>query len=70
MSTTALPEIEPLLTTREVCTIFGITPKTVYRWTRTGMLPRVELNSRLWRYRRSDVQALIDGMPAAESDQS
>jgi len=70
MSTTALPEIEPLLTTRQVCTIFGITPKTVYRWTRTGMLPRVELHSRLWRYRRSDVQALIDGMPAAEGDQS
>jgi excisionase family DNA binding protein len=61
MSTTApIPELEPLLTTRQVCSIFGITPKTVYRWTRNGTLPRVELNSRLWRYRRADVQALID----------
>jgi predicted site-specific integrase-resolvase len=58
------------MTTRQVCDVFDVTPQTVYRWSRLGMLPRVELNSRTWRYRRSDVQALIDGMPAAEDDQS
>ena len=33
------PDLEALLTPREVAALFGVTPKTIARWDAAGILP-------------------------------
>ena len=40
------------------------TPKTIYRYERAGMLSAIKPNSRLTRYRREEVEALIEAATA------
>jgi predicted DNA-binding transcriptional regulator AlpA len=56
------PQIEPLLSEDEVARIFGVTGQTISNWAKRGILPRVKIGAHnaAVRYRRSDVQALID----------
>jgi hypothetical protein len=66
MSTTEpAPAIEPMMTSRQVCDVFGITQQTLRRWTERGQLPVLVVNPRVYRYRQQDVQALIDGHTAS-----
>ncbi len=52
---------EPLWTTSEVATFFRVSPKTVTRWARRGLLPRARTPGRHRRFRESDVLATAYG---------
>jgi excisionase family DNA binding protein len=49
----------PLLTTREVATLLGVSPETVLRWTRRGELPGIQLPGGALRYQRSALDAWL-----------
>jgi len=72
MATEPAVPIEPLLTRRDVMLIFGVNEPTLNRWVERGVLRKIKPGGRTSRvmFKRSDVQRLIDGMPAAEDDQS
>jgi excisionase family DNA binding protein len=46
---------EPLLTTRQVAELLGLSPATVLRRWRDGSLPGYRLGSNVLRFRESDV---------------
>lgn len=48
-----------LLTTDQVASLLQVTPRTVRRWARDGVLPRVRIGGRITRYRAHDVASLI-----------
>lgn len=51
---------EPVLTTKQVCEIFKINKSTLVRWRKQGKFPQpIAINSRLKRYRKADIEALI-----------
>ena len=59
------PESEPLLTPREVATLFRVAPKTVTSWAKTGKLTSIRTLGGHRRYRESEVRALLAGLPLA-----
>lgn len=46
--------IDKLLTTRELAGIAQVSPRTVARWIRLGLLPAKKVNGRTWRVRYGD----------------
>lgn len=54
-----------LLTPAEVAALFRVDPKTVTRWAGTGRLARIRTPGGHSRFRKSEVQALLQGEPAA-----
>jgi excisionase family DNA binding protein len=50
---------EPLLRTTDVAAIANVEPSTVLDWVEKGRLPAVKINARTFRFRRSDVEALL-----------
>jgi excisionase family DNA binding protein len=60
---TRLGLLEPdrLLTPAQVAKQFGVKPKTVAGWARSGRLPAVRTLGGHRRYRESDVRRLLDG---------
>lgn len=48
-----------LLTAREVAERLGVSPATVLRWTRQGVLPGFRLPSGALRYRESAIEAWL-----------
>lgn len=56
--------IEPLLTVGDVSSVFAIHPRTVRNWAAEGILSPVRVG-RTVRFRREDVQALIDSRDAS-----
>ena len=48
-----------LLTTREVASALRVTESTVRHLAKQGVLRRIEINSRLHRFDRTDVEALL-----------
>jgi excisionase family DNA binding protein len=59
---------EPLLTAKEVATVFRVDPRTVQRWAKNGDLEAVPTpGGRLKRFRVADVEALLNG-PAHNED--
>jgi predicted site-specific integrase-resolvase len=52
---------DQLLKPAEVAAILRVTPRTVARYAEDGRLDRVMLSSRLSRYTRESVEALIGG---------
>ena len=44
-----------LLTPKEVATLFGVTPKTLHVWHKTGFLPRIRIGG-VVRYQCADVE--------------
>jgi excisionase family DNA binding protein len=59
-----------LLTPAQVAELLQVTPRTINRYAVDGRLRRVKIGQRLSRYRREDVEALLDGTDAnAPSDQ-
>jgi predicted DNA-binding transcriptional regulator AlpA len=54
------PQIDQLLTGREVAAILKLTPQTVIEWRRENRGPRwVRIGQRAIRYRRSELEAWI-----------
>jgi excisionase family DNA binding protein len=50
----------PLMTTGQVAETFGVKPRTVTQWARDGKLPSITTPGGRLRYRRSDVESLLD----------
>ena len=61
--TTRNPTAEPLLTPAEVAALFRVDPKTVTRWAKAGKLTSIRTLGGHRRYRESEVQALLGGLP-------
>ena len=53
-------EPETLLTPAEVASIFRVDPKTVTRWAKSGKLTAIRTLGGHRRYRKSEVQSLLD----------
>lgn len=51
---------DDLLTTEEVADLLRVSRQTLWRWRKDGTLPARKVGA-LVRYRRSDVDALLDG---------
>ncbi|MEV7008782.1 BldC family transcriptional regulator [Streptosporangium sp. NPDC051022] len=60
--TTGTGATERLLTPGEVARLFGVDPKTVNRWARTGRITSVRTPSGQHRYREGEVNALLYGI--------
>lgn len=54
----------PLLTDQEACQYLRIRPRQLYTWRVSGMIPFIRIGRSI-RYRRSDLEALIDAMTVA-----
>jgi excisionase family DNA binding protein len=50
---------EPLLTTRHVADLLGVSPETILRWVGRGLLPAFRLPSGALRFRQSDLDAWL-----------
>lgn len=48
-----------LLTTDQVAAVLQVTPRTVRRWARDGVLPRIRIGGRITRYSANDLDSLI-----------
>jgi excisionase family DNA binding protein len=66
MATTPTEEAE-LLTVDQVARVFGVHATTVRRWAATGRLPCIRMSNWYVRFRRADVERLLepqeDGTP-------
>lgn len=51
---------KPFLNKKEVCSLLGISPATVYRWNQSGLLKPIRLGHRTVRYKRSDLYAIAE----------
>jgi excisionase family DNA binding protein len=56
MSSTAT-SWEPLLTPPEAGAFLQVHEKTAIRFARDGVIPAIRLGGKLWRFRRSDLEA-------------
>ncbi len=56
-------EQEVLLTPAEVAALFRVDPKTVTRWAKAGKLTAIRTLGGHRRYRKSEVQSLLDTVP-------
>lgn len=54
---------EVLLTPAEVAKLFRVDPKTVTRWAKAGKLTAIRTLGGHRRYRKSEVQALLNNAP-------
>jgi excisionase family DNA binding protein len=54
-----LPDVEELMRPEEVAAAFKVDRKTVYRWARAGYLTAVKTPGGQYRYRKSEVMALL-----------
>lgn len=52
---------EPLLTPKEVASMFRVDPKTVTRWAKTGRLSAIRTLGGHRRYRESQIRRLLGG---------
>lgn len=51
---------EPLLTVKEVASVYRVDPRTIQRWAKSGLLKAVPTpGGRLRRFRAVDVEALL-----------
>jgi DNA-binding transcriptional MerR regulator len=60
MSSYAPIDCGGLLTRREVADIFRVTTHTIRMWELRDLIPTIRQNARVIRYRRSDVEKLIE----------
>jgi excisionase family DNA binding protein len=54
-------EKHPVMTTAEVAVAFGVDVRTVARWARSGKLRCILLPSGHRRYRREDIEQMLEG---------
>lgn len=58
---------ENLLTPKEVAVLFKVDPKTVTRWAKAGKLTSIRTLGGHRRYKESEVKALLNAVPGANS---
>jgi excisionase family DNA binding protein len=58
---------EVLLTPKEVAALFKVDPKTVTRWAKAGKLTSIRTLGGHRRYKESEVKALLNAIPGANS---
>ena len=51
-------ENERLLTARDLAPMFGVKAATIYKWTKTGLLPHFKVGCSL-RFRKSDLEQAL-----------
>lgn len=56
-------EQDTLLTPAEVAVLFRVDPKTVTRWAKSGKISSIRTLGGHRRYRESEVQQLLQGVP-------
>lgn len=54
-----VPDADDLLTTTEVAEKYRVNRATVVRWLNNGQLTGIKVGPRTYRYRRADVEALL-----------
>lgn len=54
-----LNSTHPLMTPLEVADAFGVSRSTVGRWAKDGVLPVIHLPSGRYRFRREDIESLL-----------
>ena len=59
--------LHELLLPREVAAIFRVTKRTLWNWEHKGILVPVRLPTGQKRYRRKDVEALLEGTSPGKS---
>ena len=59
--------MEKLLTVRELAERLGISPGTAYHWLCQGRLPCVRFSKRCVRFRKSDVEKMLEQLGQASS---
>lgn len=64
MATLPLMQMEPTMTRQEVADVFKVSLKTLQRWEKSGLLVPLRVGVNV-RYRREDVQAVIDRQAAS-----
>jgi excisionase family DNA binding protein len=60
--TSILAEEQPLdllLTTEETALVFRVKPETILRWAATGLIPSTKTPTGYYRFKMSDVRALL-----------
>lgn len=62
-----ISEQEILLTPAEVAKLFRVDPKTVTRWAKAGKLTAIRTLGGHRRYRQSEVQSLLKGIPGTRN---
>lgn len=65
--TTACILLSPLMTTHDVCAVFGRTSRTIRNWVRAGHLRPVRVGRAVF-LRREEVEQLASGKPACEQE--
>lgn len=62
-----MPNTPELLTAQEVGDAFRVSPSTISRWRKAGVLDSIKVGGTL-RFRRSDVEALLAPAPETEPE--
>lgn len=57
-----------LLSRNQVAEMFGVSTRTIARWEERDLLHPIRVTSRLLRYRREDIEALIRDLGDAPGD--
>ena len=55
-----------LISRRQAAEILGVTPKTIRRYEKSGRLTPIRLNNRVTRYRKEQLDELIQGALAKQ----
>ena len=59
--------MEKFVSKEEVAKTFGVSEKTVQRWTAAGLLRPARIGARTVRYRESDLEALFEQFAAEKA---
>ena len=59
--TSQINSSDKLLSRAQVADMLGLCKETIRRWEKTTQLTPIIFNSRVYRYRHSDVEALVNG---------
>ena len=62
-----MSDADPVLTTGQVAELFGVTAQTVHAWTEAGKLPHFRTPGGQRRFRRSEVEALLEPVDGPDS---
>jgi excisionase family DNA binding protein len=61
-----MEDAERLLTVEEVAVILRMNIKTVYKYVRSGDLPGFRVGTHAWRFKRSDIDAMMNKRAVSE----
>lgn len=56
-----MTQLPPLLTRAQAAEILCVDPNTVRRWSRDGKLFAIRMPSGIHKYRREDIEAIVNG---------